>query len=88
MDPLEKATIKMINDYHGLNGGITVLDEIPSTLDFMRFVAANRPFVIRDGCLEWPAVGKWNAVSLKEAMKGRQVKVAITPNGFVYFNVS
>jgi jumonji domain-containing protein 7 len=45
MDPIKE----LLMTYNELNSSIiTVLDEPPSALEFMRFVALNRPFVVRD----------------------------------------
>ena len=68
--------------YHGLNlSTITVLSSEPSPLEFMRHVTRNRPFVIKDGAANWPALKKWNAAYLLNAMSGQTVNVAITPHG-------
>ncbi|KAF2429189.1 phospholipase A2 [Tothia fuscella] len=77
------GTIKdLIINYHELNSN--VIDELfeePSALEFMRYVARNRPFVVRKGAQDWPACRKWNASYLKEVMCGQMVNVAITPLG-------
>jgi jumonji domain-containing protein 7 len=40
----------LLESYNELNSSyITELDEIPSPLEFMRFVSLNRPFVVRGG---------------------------------------
>lgn len=57
------------------------LSEEPSPLEFMRYVATNRPFVIRGGASSWPSHRKWNAAYLKEVMAGQHVNVAITNRG-------
>ncbi|PQE15575.1 phospholipase A2 protein [Rutstroemia sp. NJR-2017a BBW] len=45
VDPIRE----LLMTYNELNSStITVLDEPPSALEFMRFVALNRPFVVRD----------------------------------------
>ena len=77
------ATEDMLVTYHELNGDIEELYEDPSPLDFMRFVARNRPFVVRGGCSPWPAMRKWSVAYLKETMRGIPIKVAITPCGSV-----
>ena len=73
----------MLTTYHELNGGIHVLYEEPSPLDFMRYVTKNRPLVVRRGCLKWRAVDKWNVHYLQENMKDGLVNVAVTPHGSV-----
>jgi len=50
-------------------------------LEFMRFVARNRPFVVRNGARDWPAFQKWNSEYLAEVMQNQLVSVAITPSG-------
>lgn len=47
----------------------------------MRYVASNRPFVIKNGAKGWKARKTWNASYLTEVMAGQNVNVAITPHG-------
>lgn len=84
MSVATEATEEMLIAYHELNGNVEELDEEPSALDFMRFVAKNRPFVVRRGCLIWPAVRKWNAAYLRKIMGNFPVTVAVTPSGSVF----
>ena len=74
---------EMLTTYHELNGNIDELLEDPSPLDFMRYVAKNRPFVVRRGCSTWPAVQTWNAAYLQAVMRETPVKIAVTPYGSV-----
>ncbi len=83
MSSIAEATANMLTTYHELNGDIHVLYEEPSPLDFIRYVARNRPLLVRRGCSEWPAVRKWNADYLKGIMKDTPVRVAVTPRGSV-----
>ncbi|KAF4546213.1 Phospholipase [Lasiodiplodia theobromae] len=72
----------LITSYHELNPNcVDELEEEPSPLEFMRYVATNRPFVIRGGASSWPSHRKWNAAYLKEVMAGQHVNVAITNRG-------
>lgn len=72
----------LITSYHDLNSTtIDILDEEPSPLDFMRYVARNRPFVIRKGAEDWKARKRWNATYLKDVMQGQTVNVSLTPHG-------
>ena len=82
-DTIEEA----IKSYHDLNGQI--IEEIaePSALDFMRYVSQNRPFVVRNGCLDWPAVRQWNCENLSFALRDARITVAVTPHGFDIHNV-
>ena len=47
----------------------------------MRYVARNRPFVIKNGAFDWKARKRWNATYLKEVMSGQTVNVSLTPHG-------
>jgi jumonji domain-containing protein 7 len=47
----------------------------------MRFVARNRPFVVRNGAQDWKARKRWNVKYLTEIMRQEKVSVAITPHG-------
>lgn len=72
----------LITTYHELNA--TVVDEFheePSALEFMRYVAKNRPFVVRGGAKDWKARERWNAAYLAKVMKDAEVQVAVTPYG-------
>ncbi|KAJ9663302.1 hypothetical protein H2201_005746 [Coniosporium apollinis] len=75
--------MELITSYHELNSQtIEELDEQPSPLEFMRYVARNRPFVVRGGAADWPACKKWNFKFLAEGeMGGGIVGVAKTPHG-------
>ncbi|PVH89972.1 Clavaminate synthase-like protein [Cadophora sp. DSE1049] len=78
----EDPTITLLESYNSLNSStITTLTSLPSPLEFLRFVAQNRPFVIRDGASDWKAVREWNVASLKEILEGVNVNVAVTPIG-------
>ncbi|SLM38298.1 JmjC domain [Lasallia pustulata] len=79
---VKQAIIEHILSYQELNG--TTIDELqnePSPLEFMRFCAKNRPFTVRGGASEWPAVQHWNVEYLKQALGTKLVNVAVTPNG-------
>ncbi|KAF9738920.1 JmjC domain-containing protein 7 [Paraphaeosphaeria minitans] len=79
---LHDAVRDLITAYHDLNP--TTIDELheePSPLEFMRYVARNRPFVVRKGASSWPSHKKWNAAYLSSIMGSTPVNVAITPHG-------
>ncbi|KAK1060696.1 hypothetical protein LTR33_012857 [Friedmanniomyces endolithicus] len=77
-DPLTN----LVKTYHELNAAVVhELDEQPSALEFMRHVAVNRPFVVRQAIRDWPAFQKWDANYLRQVMGREEVKVAITPLG-------
>lgn len=76
------AIQELLQNYEELNSStITELDSVPSALEFMRFVAQNRPFVVRGAANDWQARKKWNVAFLKDALKGEKVNVAVTPSG-------
>lgn len=78
----DASIASLITSYHELNP--TVVDELsaePTALEFMRYVSRNRPFVVRGGAKHWHAVREWDAEYLRDRMKGRDVKVAVTPHG-------
>lgn len=80
--PHPKQNPDLITTYHDLNSTQTdTLHEEPSPLEFMRHVARNRPFVIKNGAANWPARKKWNAAYLKHVMQGQSVNVSLTPHG-------
>lgn len=82
---ISEALADMVVSYHELNGQfIDQIHEEPSALEFMRYVAKNRPFVVRGGALHWPAVQRWSFKYLVEEMKDQYVNVAVTPYGSVY----
>ena len=75
--------VDLINSYHELNPqhSIDELTEEPSALEFMRYVAKNKPFVVRGAANDWAASRRWNVDYLKKAMDGLHVQVAITEKG-------
>ena len=80
--PDQNPLADLITTYHELNA--TIVDELheePSALEFMRYVAKNRPFVVRGGAKSWEAFEKWDATYLAEVMKDADVQVAVTPYG-------
>ncbi|KAI1001750.1 hypothetical protein K3495_g6452 [Podosphaera aphanis] len=79
LDPMRQ----LLSDYAELNAAeIDVLHEAPSALEFMRYVALNRPFVIRAGAAAWPATRQWTKDTLAAKMNGQRVNVALTPTGY------
>lgn len=82
MKPIPKTIEELITTYQEVNScKIDELDEVPSPLEFMRYVAKNRPFVVRKGASDWYACRKWNAEFLKEEIGDTPVQVAVTPFG-------
>lgn len=82
MNSISNSIEELITTYQEVNPSqIDELEEEPSPLQFMRYVARNRPFVIRKGASEWYACQKWNAKLLREEVGDAMVQVAITPFG-------
>lgn len=68
--------------YNELNScAIEELEEEPSPLEFMRYVARNTPFVVRRGAASWRACQAWNARYLLDMLGQETVNVAVTPRG-------
>ncbi|KAI0376655.1 putative pla2g4b [Hypomontagnella monticulosa] len=73
---------ELITTFNELNAGVVEeLEEEPSPLEFMRYVARNTPFVIRGGASSWPVISRWTAAYLRESLAGHNVNVAVTPFG-------
>lgn len=80
--PTSDPIAELLTTYNELNSSsIDELTEIPSPLEFMRYVSRNRPFVVRGGASDWKATRTWSVDVLKERMAGMRVNVAITPKG-------
>jgi peptidyl-lysine (3S)-dioxygenase / protease len=81
---MSTAIENLIITYHELNSSI--VDELtsePGPLEFMRYVARSRPFIVRDGAADWSATRSWDTEYLLNVMGSSNVKVAITPSGYV-----
>ena len=79
---IDTALRELLETYHDMNlDRIDELFEEPSALEFMRYVAQNRPFVVRKGAQSWSAVQKWSAQYLIDTVGENEVNVAITPDG-------
>ncbi|GAA5975242.1 hypothetical protein JCM5350_000202 [Sporobolomyces pararoseus] len=81
---LEKQLRRHVKTYQEYNSSTcTELFSTPSALEFHRFVASNRPVVIRgqgyrDGV---PALDKWSDEYLIEKMGKREVEISVDPTG-------
>lgn len=83
-DPEPDPIAELLISYDELNSPhVDVLDEVPSALEFLRYVARNQPFVVRGGASDWKATRTWNVSTLKDLLKNEKVNVAITPKGHV-----
>lgn len=79
---VDDALRKLIETYQDLNP--SVVDEVfeePSALEFMRYVATNRPLVIRGGAHSFKAVKDWSADYLNSMVGDCEVNVSVTPHG-------
>ncbi|KAF9881295.1 phospholipase A2 [Colletotrichum karsti] len=77
-DPLAE----LITAFNDLNGAlIDELDEEPSPLEFMRYVARNTPFVVRGAAASWKSNTTWDKEFLMGVFKDQTVNVAVTPFG-------
>ncbi|PSR81203.1 putative phospholipase [Coniella lustricola] len=77
-DPVEA----LLTTYNELNPSvIEELHEEPSPLEFMRYVARNTPFVVRNGASDWNATRTWTADYLRDFLRQHKVNVAVTPEG-------
>ncbi|EHA55292.1 hypothetical protein MGG_08136 [Pyricularia oryzae 70-15] len=77
-DPISELIIT----YNELNSPLAEeLQEEPSPLEFMRYVARNTPFVVRKAASGWQASKHWDVSFLKETLVGQDVNVAVTPKG-------
>ena len=80
----KSALVALIETYHELNSStVDELPAVPNALTFHRYVARNRPFVVRNGAQDWKATQSWSANYLREVMRSQKVKVAVTPFGYV-----
>ncbi|OTB06186.1 hypothetical protein M426DRAFT_119493 [Hypoxylon sp. CI-4A] len=78
----EDPIVELITSFNELNSStVEELDEEPSPLEFMRYVARNTPFVVRGGASDWTATQRWSVSYLRESLVGHRVNVAVTPYG-------
>ena len=82
---IELALEELISTFNELNSSaVEELDSEPSPLEFMRFVARNTPFVVRQGASSWKARREWNSSYLRSALQGQTINVAVTPYGYAF----
>lgn len=73
----------LLDEYYSFNPNeVEELSEEPTPLEFMRFVARNRPFVVRKGATTWKAYERWNKNYLVEKLGDTEVNVAMTMKGY------
>ncbi|KAG7127552.1 JmjC domain-containing protein E like [Verticillium longisporum] len=72
----------LITTYNELNSNrIEELADEPSALEFMRYVARNTPFVVRNAATSWEAYKRWDKDFLLKTLEDQSVNVAVTPHG-------
>jgi len=72
----------LLKSYAELNPPkIVELFEEPSPLEFLRYVAINRPVVIRGSAKSFDAYENWEFQYLHDRMHGQSVNVSSTSNG-------
>lgn len=85
MESCDDPVAELFDNYHELNSSaIEELDTEPSPLEFMRYVARNRPFVVRKGAANWTATKTWTSSYLGNYLRDQTVNVAMTPKGWAY----
>ncbi|GAA6046352.1 hypothetical protein JCM3770_004878 [Rhodotorula araucariae] len=80
----EKALQRHVKEYQSLNPSfIPELDAVLSPLEFARFVAANRPVVIRGAgqAMRIAALERWTDEYLVEKLADRELDISATPEG-------
>ena len=81
-ESLADPIAELITSYFELNSiVIDELDEEPSPLEFMRYVARNTPFVVRGAASSWKATKTWSTSFLQDFLGQVPVNVAVTPKG-------
>lgn len=79
---LQTSFREVIRTYHELNPArIEELHDEPSPLEFFRYVAKNRPLVIRGAAKTRKAYIRWNSEYLKTKLGQSRIQVAVTPDG-------
>ncbi|GAA5940842.1 hypothetical protein JCM1841_003443 [Sporobolomyces salmonicolor] len=84
LSPTERALRALVKDYQSLNASTCAeLSHTPSPLEFHRFVAANRPVVIRGQGKrdQVRALERWSDGYLEEKMGGKEVAISVSPDG-------
>lgn len=77
---------KLVREYQDHNSStVAELEAVPTPLAFSRFVAANRPVVIRGAGKETqvPALERWTDEYLVDKLAERELEVSVTPEGRV-----
>jgi jumonji domain-containing protein 7 len=83
MDPV----VELLTSYADLNAPCLVeLESEPSALQFMRFVALNTPFIVKNATVDWRSTKLWSSSYFRTVLKGQVVNVAVTPSGYVELN--
>ncbi|GAA6037845.1 hypothetical protein JCM8097_005067 [Rhodosporidiobolus ruineniae] len=79
----ERSLRRFVRDYQSLNPSTAAeLSSPPTPLEFSRFVASNRPVVIRGGGSGVvPALDRWSDSYLEAKLEGKEVEISVSPSG-------
>ncbi|BGP39058.1 hypothetical protein JCM10449v2_002996 [Rhodotorula kratochvilovae] len=80
----EEALRRHVKEFQSLNASsVSELDAVPSPVEFARFVAANRPVVVRAAgqAVQIPALERWTDEYLVERLADRELDISATPEG-------
>ncbi|KAL5119668.1 hypothetical protein ACEQ8H_002514 [Pleosporales sp. CAS-2024a] len=78
------ALKELLDNYHDINSQtVTELEQEPTPLEFMRYVARNQPFVIRNNANKdfGPITQRWTPSYICQKLGSTKVTVALTPAG-------
>ncbi|KAL1302367.1 hypothetical protein AAFC00_002770 [Neodothiora populina] len=79
---LNTALLDLLSTYQDLNPNVAdEIHEEPSPLEFMQYVARNRPLIIRGGAESFKAYRDWGAAYLTDVVGECDVNVSVTPFG-------
>jgi len=82
-DRVEVLFVKLSEEVRGLylSDRVDIIEK-PTPLQFYKYVAANKPVIIKGLLQDWLALNKWSKEYLIAKMKDQLVTVAITPDGY------
>ena len=60
---------------------IEIIYNIPTSLEFYKYVAKNIPIIIKNGISNWNAIKLWNHKYIEQKLNNVKVSVNSTPNG-------
>jgi jumonji domain-containing protein 7 len=76
---IESYLQRVTKDYQDLNSStVDFVDQIPSSVEFSRFVASNRPLIIRGRQKHQLALKKWSNDYLLQSMGENLVEIGVS----------